>query len=110
VASGYVNDEFRELFLFGAQAPTSIASTLTQTTFYMSIGMSMINADATLGSITFVLLPASQISGRTITVSKSDSTSNTVTIVPYSSADEFEDGTSSVVLSFIGDSQSMRVQ
>jgi hypothetical protein len=105
VASPYTTDKFREIFLYGAQSPTTIYTSAT-----MQIQQSMVNADATSGNIVWTLLPFSQLSGRVLTLSKIDDTLNTVTMSTFSNSDTLENGATSYTLTFQGDSISVRIQ
>jgi hypothetical protein len=105
VASPYTRDPFREIFLFGSQTPRVLTTDGT-----MLISDSMVNGDATSGSITYTCLPFSQIAGRSFTVSKIDASVNTVTITTANPSDTFENGSASITLTFQSDSITFRVQ
>jgi hypothetical protein len=94
----------RDVYFFGSQGTRTLTASAA-----MLATDSLINCNATSGAITYTSLAFSSLAGRQFTISKTDSSSNNVTLA-LQAGDSFDDGTTSVALSTQGASFTWRVQ
>jgi hypothetical protein len=71
---------------------------------------SMVNCDASGGSIVYQCLSWDQVPNQTFTVSCVAVTGGNTITVQAAIGDEFEDGSTAIVLSVVGDSVTFRAQ